>query len=200
MTEPSAVELRGITTRRSISTRHKYAKLIGGEVYVELPRDDRDESPLEREAKGPQQADRDRTMFEGVGRAIAFTSSPDHYQGLRQFYTRHYNTTFCVDVDEATLAQLEQKRREGILQTWRTLYDEASPEERVSRKMAPSPTAEQLDLLQREEPLCVDAYLIQVGVQPRDHWWYVALSALFILLMIFDVVMIVRWALSLRRR
>lgn len=185
------VSLTGIPIRRSLSTQYKYFKLIGGELYVEAPRDDAELSEMERIQQGEPQADTDRSYYEGRGRALSFSAMPKRYATLRNYYETRYATRFCADLDEASRRQLEEQRREMAVKIWKKTYAEAGEEERA--KMAPEPGKEKLDELMRENPVCVDAWLIQEGKAPGDHLWYVILSAIFGVFMLVDVIFLVKW-------
>ena len=186
------VSLTGIPIRRSLSNQYKYYKLIGGELYVEAPRDDADLSEMERIQRGEAQgAESDRSYFEGGGRALSFSAMPKRYATLRNYYETRYATKFCADLDEPARKQLEAQRREMAVKIWKKTYEEAAEEER--EKMTPEPSKEKLDELMRENPVCVDAWLIQEGKQPKDHLWYVILSGVFALFMVVDLIFLVRW-------
>ena len=189
------VALDGIPIRRSLSQRYQYSKLIGGEVYIEAERDDSELSELERIERGEPQGDRDRSYFEGSGRAVSFAAMPERYATLRSYYSGHYGVTFCVDVDEGTRRQLETQRRELIAKMWEKTYEETSQEEREARGMTPQPSQREVEELMRENPACVDAWLIQAGKAPGDHLWYVILSGLFALFMVVDLVVLTRWVI-----
>lgn len=193
------VELQGIPTRRTLSKRYRYFKLIGGEIYVEALRDDADLSELERIEKGDPRADMDRSLYHGRGRALSFAAMPERYTTLRQYYSRNYNVTFCVDLDAQARAQIERKRRETIQQMWRKRYEEATAQERQAKGLSEEPTQAQIDELMASNPVCVDAWLIQDGRAPRDHWWHLVLASLFGLFMLVDAVFLVRWVMDFLR-
>ncbi|MFU8807219.1 MAG: hypothetical protein ACNA8W_25645, partial [Bradymonadaceae bacterium] len=124
------VSISGVPTRRSAGRKHHYFRLIGGEIYVEVPRDDYISNPIERELAGQQRGDVDRTYFEGEGRLIAFSSVSDRYGGLRQYYNERYNTRFCDDFTETAIAEIARRRRETIRQNLALEYESASEETR----------------------------------------------------------------------
>ena len=190
------VKLEGIPSRRTINKKHRFMKLVGDDIYVEQRRDRDGKSELEKiteEANKKPGAERDRDYFVGQGRLLHFAAMPARYQGLRTYYGRHYNTTFCVDVDARARQKIVSDRQDLVRRNWRARYDAASPEERQAEALTPEPTAEQLREVVHSEPVCVDAYLIQADVSPRDHWWYVALCALIAAFMVVDLVLLARW-------
>ncbi|MBA2664672.1 MAG: hypothetical protein H0U74_20465 [Bradymonadaceae bacterium] len=187
------VTMSGVPTRRSQSERYNYFKLVGGEIYVEAARDDYIKNALERELATKKVGDVDRTFFSGSGRLIAFSQISDRYGGLRRYYSQRYNTQFCEQYDERSLAELARRRRETILANWALEYEQASPELREQKGLRPEPSAAELEEVFNSEPLCVNAYLVQVGTQPRDHWWHVTLAALIGFFVVFNTVMLARW-------
>jgi hypothetical protein len=189
------VSLTGIPIRRTLSNNYKYFKLIGGELYIEAPRDDAELSELERIERGDPQGDTDRSYFEGEGRALSFGAMPKRYATLRQYYSTNYNVTFCVDLDASSKRQLEAQRRDIATKMWATTYEEASAEEREARGMKSAPSQAELDELLEENPVCVDAWLLQSDKKPADHLWYVLLSAVFGLFMLVDLYFLGRWVL-----
>lgn len=191
------VKVTGIPSKRSIANRYKYFKLVGGEVYIEEPRDDYGDSAIKRELGEKPKADIDRTYFIGeVGRAVSFASMPGRYAGLRRYYEVNYGTKFCVDMDDAERERLKRKQRETIRTALRQSYEVASEEERRKNELTPEPTEEQITEFASTHPVCVDAWLIQIGTTPGDYWWYVALTALFALFMLVDAVFLVRWVIN----
>jgi len=187
------VELSGIPAKRSISKRYKYFKLIGGEIYIEDLRDDADDSELERIKRGAPKAEIDRSYYSGKGRAMSFAAMPKRYTTLREYYTRHYGVMFCVDLDEKLRPQIEMKRRDTIRQMWRKQWEEASEAERAAEKLTEQPTDAEIEEIMENNPVCVDAWLIQGGQEPSDHLWYVILAGLFGLFMLVDLFFLVRW-------
>ncbi len=187
------VSVSGIGHRRSIGKRHKYFRLIGGEIYVEQERADADMDELERIERGAPKGDRDYSRFIGEGRALSFSAMPERYAGLRRYYSKTYGVTFCVDMDEGTRRQILQNRREIIRKMWRQNWEEASPEVRERKGLEPEPSEAKIKELLDETPVCVDAWLVQANHTPSDHWWYVVLTALFGIFMLVDVVFLVRW-------
>jgi hypothetical protein len=187
------VSMSGVPTRRSMGRKHQYFRLVGGEIYVEVPRDDYIANPLERELAGQPKGDTDRTYFEGQGRLIAFSSMSHRYGGLRSYYNERYNVHFCDDLSEARLDEMARLRRETIRQNLILEYESASDEERTRLGLEATPSAETIERFFNSEPLCVHAYLLQTGTRPIDHWWYVAVSALIALFMAYNVVNLFRW-------
>lgn len=185
------VSLTGIPIRRSLSKQYKYFKLIGGEIYIEAPRDDANLSEMERIQQGEPKGDTDRSYFEGAGRALSFSAMPKRYASLRQYYQTRYAIRFCADYEPREIAQLEEQRKELALKVWKKTYEEAPEEEKA--KMTPEPSQEKLQELITENPVCVDAWLIQEGKKPGDHLWYVILSGVFAAFMLVDLIFLIRW-------
>ena len=193
------VEIGGIPSKRSMSERYAYFKLVGGELYVEQRREDADDSEYDKLARGGPMASADRDMFSGRGRLVSFAQMPNRYAGLRQYYSRNYGQPFCVDMDENSRAQIVTQRRETVRQMWRRQYEETSEEERAAQELTPAPTEAQIDELMAEYPVCSEAWLIQEGVSPRDYWWYVLLVGMFVAFMLVDAVLLVRWVVRFVR-
>lgn len=89
------VSLSGVPSRRAQGERFMFFKLAGGDVYVEVPRDDADLSEFEREVQNNKGGDIDRHFFEGSGRALRLSDIPERYTGLRSYYFGNYYTYFC---------------------------------------------------------------------------------------------------------
>lgn len=192
------VRISGIAENPTISRRYKYFKLIGGEVYVETVRDDAETSELEQLQKDRYDRGNEESeyfQFAQEGRALSFAAMPKRYTTLRQYYSRSANTTFCVDLDDQTRQQLERKQRETIYEVWRERYEAATPEERASKDIGPEPNQAQMNNFIEIRPVCVDAWLIQAGKAPGDHWWYVVLAGMFALFMLVDFYFLVRWVI-----
>lgn len=193
------VSMQGIPTKRASSERYRFFKLVGGQIYVEEPREDFIEDPLEREIAEANRTDKDkqseidRTYFQGSGRLLSTAFMPERYQGFRTYYRARYNITFCEELTAEERAQLAAQRRETVRTNWRKAYEQASAAEREAQGLTPEPTDAELQEILGSEPLCVDAFLLQDGVSPRDHWWYVAISAAIVLFMLFNLVMLGRW-------
>src|SRR5690554_4713895 len=112
------VTIGGVPTRRSQSEKFNYFKLVGAEVYVEAPREDTPLSPIQRvmsEDQPKKLSDTDRNFYRGTGRLIALSKTTDRYGGLRSYYTSRYDTRFCEQYDERSLAEIARSRRESIL-------------------------------------------------------------------------------------
>lgn len=88
------VSLSGVPSRRSQGDRFMFFKLAGGDVYVEMPREDAGLSDIEREVQN-KKGDIDRQFFEGSGRALRLSEMPERYTGLRSYYFGRYYTYFC---------------------------------------------------------------------------------------------------------
>ncbi len=153
------VSVNGVPSRRSQSKRYRFFKLVGGQVYVEVPRKDADKTELERKSKSAKQGEIDRTYFEGAGRALRLSDVPKKYDGLRKYYFTRYDTRFC-----------------GM---------------KLSKKLERAADA--------AGNKCVDAYLIEGGVAPHDHWWYVALAALIGMFVVLNIWWLIRWVRDFTR-
>lgn len=193
------VQIEGIPTQRSQSARYRFFGLVGAPIFVEQERDDYIEDPIERELEGDAKGDVDRTMYSGAGRALKFSEIPERYGGLRHYYATRYNIVFCESLDERAYRELEQTKRDAIIQQWRGHYKDSSPEDREAKGLTKEPTEEQIETIMAADPVCVEAWLIQDGVQPSDHWWYVAAAAMFGLFMLFNLVLLVRWVRDFAR-
>lgn len=88
------VSVEGVPSKRARSNRYRFFKLVGGQVYVEVPHEDGDKSALEQEF-GDKSGEIDRTYFEGAGRALHLSQLSERYQGLRSYYYQRYGTLFC---------------------------------------------------------------------------------------------------------
>jgi hypothetical protein len=188
------VEIEGIPSKRSMSPKAQFFKLVGGEVYVEAPRDDAHLSALEREAQGKKLADTDRTYFKTRGRAIDMEHAPGRYVGLRNYYRTRYQTVFCVDLLPAQIAEMDRRQRAQLKTQWKELWDKSSPAEREELLMKTEQLPlDRLEELMRDAPVCVNATLIQAEVGPRAHWWYAALAGLFATFMVADLFFLIGW-------
>lgn len=194
------VELRGIPSRRSQSTRYRYAKMVGSWVFVEIERDDYISDPIERELQGEAKTDVDRTYFEGRGRALAFSEMPDRYRGLRHYYSSRYTIRFCEEFTPRELREYEQQRREALVEELRAEYKEATPEQRIERGLSETPDPQEVQGILDRNPSCVKAYLIQVDTEPRDHYLYGLAALAFLGFMLFNVVMLIRWFRAFMRQ
>lgn len=187
------VKLSGIPTQRSQSERYLFFKLVGGDVYVESQREDADKDPLERELEGEPKGDIDRTYFNGTGRALKFSEMPARYNGVRRYYQTRYGTIFCEQLDETSRQEILQRKRDAIVQQWIEEYEAMSPKEQESSAMSPRPSETEVDRILSLDPVCVDAFLIQEGVEPSDHVWYLVLTLFFVAFMLFNLVLLIRW-------
>lgn len=192
------VKIRGIPTQRSQSARYRFFRLVGAPVFVEQERDDYIEDPLERELAG-NKGDVDRTYYEGTGRIIKFAEVPGRYGGLRHYYRSRYNVAFCDELTASDREEIVKRKRDAIRAQWKLEYEESTDEERQRADMGPEPTDPQLEALLALDPPCIEAWLIQDGTTPRDHWWYLAAALLFAAFMVFNLVMLVRWVIAFAR-
>jgi len=185
------VSLEGIPTQRSISSRYRYARLVGGWVFVEEKLPAEEAARFDRGEK--DQGDADRTYFQGKGRAMEFSQVPGRYNGLRDYYRTRYGIEFCETLTPQAERALNARRRDIIREEWKREYSAASAEERISQSLTPQPLDEEVEEILKNNPLCQKAYLIQVDVQPKDHIWYVVASALFALFALVNLFLLVRW-------
>ncbi|MFP4601164.1 MAG: hypothetical protein ACOC9W_06115 [Persicimonas sp.] len=150
------VSLKGVPSRRAQSKRSKFFKLVGDQVYVQVPKEDDDgKSDLEREFSD-EKGEVDRTYFEGAGRALHLSKTTGRYQGLRQYYYERYSTRLC-GTDLPELPEQSAEQAEG------------------------------------GEPECIEGYLIEGGVTPMNHWWYLALSGLIGVFVFLNIWWLIRW-------
>lgn len=191
------VSMSGIPTQRSQSARYMYSRMVGAWIFVEveteLPDNITDE--LQDDPKG----DIDRTYFRGQGRLVAFSEMPERYNGLRDYYRKRYGIEFCETLRPEDIASINKRRRDVIMVQWKAEYDEASPEERAEKQLTEGPTDAQVREVLDNNPVCVDAYLVQADVVPRDHIWFVVASALFGLFMLFNLYGLIRWIRNFAR-
>ncbi|MEZ4459598.1 MAG: hypothetical protein R3E66_07670 [bacterium] len=185
------VSLSGIPTQRSQSARYMYSRLVGGWVFVESKRDlpDGIAAGMEDTPTG----DVDRTFYQGTGRLLSFSQAAQRYNGLRDYYRSRYGIEFCETLRPEDIQRIEQKRRDVIVSQWKAEYDEASAEERTEKKLSERPTDAQIKEILDNNPVCVDAYLVQDGVMPRDMIWYLVATVLFVGFMLFNVFGLIRW-------
>lgn len=193
------VSVRGIPTQRSQSTRYRFFRLVGSPIFVEEKRDDVIEDPLQRELEGDAKGDVDRTIFQGAGRLMKFSEMPQRYQGLRHYYRSRYNLTFCEELTPAKYKEVEHRKRDAIIAQLRAEYSEADPEERARRKLTPEPPAELVEELLADDPVCVEAWLLQDDVPPRGHLWYLIATLMFLGFVLLNCVLLVRWVIAFVR-
>lgn len=193
------VAISGIPTQRSQSTRYRFFRLIGAPIFVEERRDDVIEDPLERELKGDVKGDVDRTLFRGAGRLTKFSEMPQRYHGLRHYYRTRYNITFCEELSEAQRIEVQKRKRDAIIAQLKAEYAEASAEERERRKLTEEPDQAFVDELLADDPVCLEAWLLQDGAPPNSYTWYLVASLMFLAFMLFNVVMLVRWVRAFLR-
>ncbi len=186
------VTTTGIPTRRSNADRYRYFSLVGSKIFVEQKRDDYIEDPLEREVNG-NKGDVDRVYFRGKGRILHFSKLGGRYNGLRDYYTKRYNTGFCEQLSASSQEELVQRQRDAFVLFTKRVYDAASEEIRVKRSLKEKPTEAELDALQKDEPVCIDAYLLQADIEPKSHWGYLISAILFAFFMLFNFYLLIRW-------
>lgn len=189
------VSLEGVPSRRSEGGDWEFFKLVGGEVYVQREGRLAGMSALEREMAltSDEPGDNDRTYYEGQGRLLSFASSGERLAGLKRFYGERYGMAFCEDYDAAGLERLAEERRETIRRNWTARYREATPEERAEEGWTERATEAEVQQVFESEPLCVNAYFVQDGRRPIDHWWYAVMALLMGLFAAFNVYKLVRW-------
>jgi hypothetical protein len=193
------VSITGIPTQRSQSTRYRFFRLVGAPVFVEEPRDDVIEDPLQRELEGDVKGDVDRTMFRGAGRLTKFSEMPERYGGLRHYYRTRYNITFCEELTPQAFAEVKRRKRDAIIGQLRSEYEDATPEERELRKLQPNPSDALVDDLLADDPVCIEAWLLQDQMPPSEHLWYLVATLMFLGFMLFNVGMLVRWVRAFAR-
>ena len=190
------VRVEGIPSKRSMNRRYSYFKLVGGQVYVETPRLDAHKGEMERmlEEQGPSLGSQaDRNLFVGEGRALSLALAPGRYAMLREYYGRAYGLEFCVGLTQGQRLERAKAQRERIKRSWTQRWEEADAQTRLKEALSPAPTQAQLDALMEENPVCVDAWVIQDKKPPGAHWWYIALGGLFLGFMVVDFVFLLRW-------
>ena len=193
------VKIQGIPVRRSISARYRYSILAGGWIFVETQREDWDDDPFEKELNGGEKADIDRTLFQGAGRAIAFNQMPDRYRGLKEYYRSRYGVNFCEDLTEKQRVEINQTRHDSIISQWQIEYEEATPEKRAKDGLTEKPSEAEVAQILENNPVCVNAVLIQGDVKPRDHWKYIGFALIFLGFMAVNLYMLFRWVRSFTR-
>ena len=187
------VKMSGIPTQRSQSDRYRFFRLVGAPVFVEQPRDDIIEDPLERELEGDVKGDVDRTLFTGQGRLTSFASMPERYGGLRHYYRTRYNIIFCETLAPSAHAEIARRKRDAVIAQLKAEYAEATPEQRERQKLTPEPDPAVVEALLADDPVCIDAYLLQDGEPPENQIWYLVMSIICGFFMLFNTVMLVRW-------
>ncbi len=192
------VSIEGMPTRISSGSRYEVFRLVGADIYVQRDVDAGDEleegRTLPRRNMGPGvPVDEHREFYRGQGRLLAFDEAQNRVDGLKEFFGQTYNTQFCEDFSERRIADMEARRVEIFRQNWHERYQEASPEERDEKELTPEPSDEQVQRAIDRNPVCTTAYLLHDDQTPEDHWWYVLLSALLSLFVIFNIVKLVRW-------
>ena len=173
------ISLEGIPTQRSISSRYRYGRLVGGWVFIE---ETLTEEEMEKVALGEKDGEVDRTYFKGTGRVMEFAEVPGRYNGLREYYRSRYGVEFCETLTPEVRKTLEARRRDVIREGWKREYGENA-----------TPTEAEIEEIMTNNPLCQNAYLVQVGVAPKDHIWYAVASALFALFALVNFGLLIRW-------
>lgn len=187
------VSISGIPTQRSQSERYRFYRLIGAPIFVEDRRDDVITDPIERELQGDVKGEVDRTMYSGAGRLVKFSEISERYHGLRYYYESRYQLRFCEALTPSQVTELRRQKRDLIIAELISDYQQATPEERIAKKLSAEPDAQLVEQLLDDDPVCHELWLLQDGVKPSDHIWYVVVSLVFALFMLFNAVMIVRW-------
>jgi len=191
------VSLSGIPTQRSQSARYLYSRMVGGWIFVEEETERPDN--ITDEMNDAPKGDIDRTFFQGQGRLVAFSEMPERYNGLRDYYRKRYGIEFCETLRPEDIQAIDKRRRDVITVQWKAEYDAASPAERSEKKLSEGPTDAQVREILDNNPVCVDAYLVQANVVPRDHIWYVVATALFGAFMLFNLFGLIRWIRNFAR-
>lgn len=193
------VSITGIPTQRSQSTRYRFFRLVGAPIFVEEKRTDVIEDPLQRELEGDVKGEVDRTVFTGAGRLMKFSEMPERYGGLRHYYRSRYHLAFCEELTPHAKDEILRRKRDAIVAQLRSEYEEASEEERKLRKLQPTPADALVDELLADDPVCIEAWLLQDKVPPKEHLWYLVATLMFLGFMLFNVGMLVRWVRAFAR-
>ena len=174
------VDVTGIPNRRSVSGDREFYSLVGSELYVERRvEDDRprilQNTPREIE-RGMESA---RTIYEGVGRVVAFQDLPRRYERFVEFYSESYRIDFCgYEPSEELRTYQVRIRRQAELD----LIDELgrAPTEMEIREHAGPAAA------------CQNAYLILADQDPRDFWLYPLAYVAFSLVIVVSSLLLFR--------
>jgi hypothetical protein len=178
------VRATGVPTRFSAicAPPVRFFKLVGAQVYVELPMDEELSSiacHIETQSKRANIPDLE--YFEGSGRAVAFERAGRQYTSLKTFYEREYSDRFCSSMTEAKkqarLKELRQVLREDVKRESGQYPDDATLEELVKR-----------------EPICQNGFIIQAGVTPGSYWHYVLIYAVLIGIILWNIYALAAWA------
>ncbi|MGM0557931.1 MAG: hypothetical protein ACQEVA_16210 [Myxococcota bacterium] len=89
------VAIEGIPSRRAESERYRFFKLIGGDIFVEVPKDGEQDPYEDMKEKAPDPTRNDRSYYRGAGRALQMSDVSDRYNGVRSFYLKNYNIRLC---------------------------------------------------------------------------------------------------------
>lgn len=177
------VSISGIPTRGSLSCDPavRYFKLVGEHIYVEEPAAE-ELSAIACRAKSKEANPKVNTapMFSGAGRAVDFEQLGNRYNGFLTFYERSYEDRFCAIMTPA--------KQEARLKFLRQLLREQHKTEQGNY-----PTDGELKRLLAKERLCVRAVLIQAGEDPHSYWPYLAVCAVLVLIMVWNVFLLVQW-------
>lgn len=196
------VSVEGMPVRVTGGGGYQFFRLVGAEIYVqreiEQSEDDDDDSSgiISQVPERPGQGvpvDEHRKRYEGAGRLVSFARAPERVKGLKEHYGEAYNMRFCEDLSPSQIEDRQAEQVETYRERQRRRYEEASEEVRAERDLRPEPTAEDVENFIRDNPVCVDAYLVHDGQEPKDQWWYVLVSALLGLFVIFTAFKLVRW-------
>jgi hypothetical protein len=89
------VSVQGIPSRRAESERYRFFKLIGGDVFVEVPKEGEQDPYESMKEQAPDPTRNDRSYYQGSGRAMKLSDVSDRYNGVRSFYLKNYNIRLC---------------------------------------------------------------------------------------------------------
>jgi hypothetical protein len=159
----------------------RFYKLIGAQLYVQVPLGELSAIACEAERK-PGDAWEETPFFDGlVGRAIDFkqTQNP-RYEGFKRFYEQTTGQLFCANMTDA--------RREARIDLLRQLLRE---KHKAQHGDYPSDALLQQQLA--KEPLCHDAFLVLGDDRPIDYWPYLAVVIVLGLIVLWNITALALW-------
>jgi hypothetical protein len=184
--------IRGIPKRRSQSDQYRFFRLVGAPIYAQTPRENEAESLAERVGES-EEGSVDREYFDGAGRLVALWKMPERFQGIKNYYRKHYGTRFCGNLSEKQRSSIRERQRTTYIENTRQEYENATEEEREEQNLEPEPTEEEIQQVLESNPVCVKAYLLLDGESPRSSWRILALAALFGIFILLNIYWLIRW-------
>lgn len=184
------VKVTGIPTHFSAicAPPVRFFKLVGAQVYVELPMaDDVSAIACRLETQGRKGKIPDLEYFDGTGRAVAFKDAGHQYGSLRTFYEREYAEHFCSSMTEAKKNALLKERRKLL-------------REDVKRTSGEYPDDAKLEALVTAEPLCQSGFIVQAGVTPKSYWHFLLIYVVLIAIILWNLYALATWARKVRPR